>query len=148
MKRSRGRGRRQGNSSNRNYESNGPDLKVRGNAQSIYEKYQYLAQDASDGLHVMELFGGEGGVTKVSIQRHLRTGRNVDIVTGLDLTKEEDVNILLDYIDKHMPKVIIMGPPCTAFAALSRVNRKLHPETWAKSREVGAKLANLAANIA
>lgn len=46
MKRSRGRGRRQGNSSNRNYESNGPDLKVRGNAQSIFEKYQSLAQDA------------------------------------------------------------------------------------------------------
>ena len=46
MKRSRGRGRRQGNSSNRNYESNGPDLKVRGNAQSICEKYQSLAQDA------------------------------------------------------------------------------------------------------
>lgn len=46
MKRSRGRGRRQGNSSNRNYESNGPDLKVRGNAQAIYEKYQSLAHDA------------------------------------------------------------------------------------------------------
>ena len=46
MKRSRGRGRRQGNSSNRNYESNGPDLKVRGNAQSIYDKYQSLAHDA------------------------------------------------------------------------------------------------------
>ena len=46
MKRSRGRGRRQGNSSNRNYESNGPDLKVRGNAQSICEKYQSLAHDA------------------------------------------------------------------------------------------------------
>ena len=46
MKRSRGRGRRQGNSSNRNYESNGPDLKVRGNAQSIYEKYQSPAHAA------------------------------------------------------------------------------------------------------
>ena len=46
MKRSRGRGRRQGNSSNRNYESNGPNLKVRGNAQSIFEKYQSLAHDA------------------------------------------------------------------------------------------------------
>ena len=38
--------RDRGNSSNRNYESNGPDLKVRGNAQSIYEKYQSLAHDA------------------------------------------------------------------------------------------------------
>ena len=46
MKRSRGRGRRQGNSTNRIYESNGHDLKVRGKAQSIYEKYKSLAHDA------------------------------------------------------------------------------------------------------
>lgn len=46
MKRSRGRGRRQGNSANRSYESNGPDVKVRGTANTICEKYQSLAQDA------------------------------------------------------------------------------------------------------
>ena len=53
-KRGRGRGRR-GNSSgqphvpNRNtsYESNGPDVKLRGNAQQLYEKYTALAHDAS-----------------------------------------------------------------------------------------------------
>ena len=46
MKRSRGRGRRQQNSVNRSYDSNGPDVRVRGTASQVYEKYQTLARDA------------------------------------------------------------------------------------------------------
>jgi len=45
MKRSR-RGRRQANPANKNYESNGPDVKVRGSANTVCEKYQTLARDA------------------------------------------------------------------------------------------------------
>ena len=47
--RSRGRGRKPGggNNANRSYESNGPDVKIRGNASHISEKYQQLARDAS-----------------------------------------------------------------------------------------------------
>lgn len=45
--RMRGRGRnKQSNSINRNYESNGPDVKIRGNAAHIAEKYATLARDA------------------------------------------------------------------------------------------------------
>lgn len=47
MKRQRGRGRKPGNSANRSYESNGPEVKIRGNASQIYEKYLTLARDAS-----------------------------------------------------------------------------------------------------
>ena len=53
MKRSRnnrGRGNKphyQNSNPNRTLESNGPDVKIRGNAQHIYEKYQQLARDAS-----------------------------------------------------------------------------------------------------
>lgn len=52
MKRSRGRGRNNNNkphhnNSNRTLESNGPDVKVRGTAQHIYEKYLQLARDAN-----------------------------------------------------------------------------------------------------
>tara|TARA_R110000868_G_scaffold55460_5_gene172522 strand:+ start:23561 stop:24205 length:645 start_codon:yes stop_codon:yes gene_type:complete len=48
----RGRGnnntpRKGGNSRNQSYESNGPDVKVRGNAQQVVEKYLTLARDAS-----------------------------------------------------------------------------------------------------
>ena len=45
--RSRGRGRKPGNNANRSFESNGPDVKIRGNASHISEKYQQLARDAA-----------------------------------------------------------------------------------------------------
>jgi len=47
MKRQRGRGRKPGNSANRSYESNGPEVKIRGNASQIYDKYMQLARDSS-----------------------------------------------------------------------------------------------------
>lgn len=48
MKRQRGRGRNKPNGqSNRHFESNGPDIKIRGSASHICEKYQQLARDAS-----------------------------------------------------------------------------------------------------
>ena len=54
-KRGRGRGRRGNNGGNHNhvpnrntsYESNGPDVKLRGNAQQLHEKYMALAHDAA-----------------------------------------------------------------------------------------------------
>ncbi|MEZ5791905.1 MAG: DUF4167 domain-containing protein [Nitratireductor sp.] len=52
--RMRGRGRKQPNPLSRNYESNGPDVKIRGNASHIAEKYSQLARDAqSAGDRVM-----------------------------------------------------------------------------------------------
>ena len=53
MKRQRGRNRnnnnRNNNNPNRSLDSNGPDVKVRGNASTIYEKYTQLARDAQLG---------------------------------------------------------------------------------------------------
>lgn len=46
QKRSRGRGRKPQNPLSRSMESNGPDVKIRGTASHIYEKYQALARDA------------------------------------------------------------------------------------------------------
>ncbi len=47
-RRSRNRGNRKGpNPLSRNYESNGPDVKIRGNAQHIADKYAQLARDAT-----------------------------------------------------------------------------------------------------
>lgn len=47
MKRQRGRGRKGNGQSNRSFESNGPDIKIRGSANHIYEKYLQLSRDAS-----------------------------------------------------------------------------------------------------
>lgn len=45
-RRGRGRGRKVQNSLSRNLESNGPDVKIRGTAAHIAEKYSALARDA------------------------------------------------------------------------------------------------------
>ena len=45
-KRSRGRPNNRKSQSGRSYDSNGPDVKIRGTAAHIYEKYQSLARDA------------------------------------------------------------------------------------------------------
>ena len=58
-RRMRGRGNNNNRSKgpnplSRNYESNGPDVKIRGNAQHVAEKYTTLARDAqSAGDRVM-----------------------------------------------------------------------------------------------
>jgi len=46
VKRSRGRGRRPQNNHSRAFDSAGPDIKIRGTAASVYEKYLQLARDA------------------------------------------------------------------------------------------------------
>src|SRR5271168_944745 len=57
VKRSRGRGRRpqnNNNNPNRTFDSNGPEIKIRGSAPHVYEKYLQLARDAnSSGDRVM-----------------------------------------------------------------------------------------------
>jgi hypothetical protein len=47
LKRSRGRGRRPQNNQNRSFDSAGPDVKIRGTASQVYEKYLQLARDAN-----------------------------------------------------------------------------------------------------
>jgi len=57
MKRQRGRGRKpgggggssHGNHGNRSLESNGPEVKIRGTAAQIYEKYSQYARDSQQG---------------------------------------------------------------------------------------------------
>ncbi|NWG46922.1 MAG: DUF4167 domain-containing protein [Alphaproteobacteria bacterium] len=52
-KRSRGRSRKPNVQINRTFDSNGPDVKIRGSAAQIVEKYQALARDAqSAGDHI------------------------------------------------------------------------------------------------
>jgi hypothetical protein len=94
---------------------------------SVYFKYidDLPGGNAKD---VVEICGGEGGVTKLSIRRRLSTGRNFDLKHGIDLSRREDQYYLLEYIDKHKPLFVVMAPPCTPFASWSKINRHKFPE--------------------
>ena len=98
-------------------------------------------------IHLLEVFGGEGGATKIAIRRKFRTGQVFDLVCGMDLTTERDQRTLKEYVHRYKPLMIAAGPPCTAFANLSRINRKRYPEQWRRSREIGEKLARLTAEL-
>ena len=66
-------------------------------------------------IDVMEIFGGEAGVSRLLIRRHYRVGANYDLVCGYDLSQPTHVQSMWRYIHRHRPSVIIaacvFGPP-------------------------------------
>ena len=117
---------------------------------SVYvalEDLNVYMQTKKGFIYVMEIFGGSGGVTKIAIRRRLATGKNVDIITGIDLTIPENVGKLMDYIFEQKP-LVIMGPPCTAFANWSRLNRAINPQSYVTQRRIGEALAEVAVMVA
>ena len=101
----------------------------------------------NDLIDILEIFGCAAGCTKIAIRRRLRCGKNVDLVSGLDLSRPADAQHLIDDVRLRKPVVVIGGPPCTAFAVLSKLNRHLHPESYARSRRTGLVLARIMARI-
>jgi hypothetical protein len=96
--RSRGRnnngGRKHVNPLSRNYESNGPDVKVRGNAAHVAEKYLQLARDAQasgDSVmaenylqHAEHYFRIVSAAQPQGMQRHDQFGQPIDEDDGDD----------------------------------------------------------------
>lgn len=96
---------------------------------------------------VMDIFGGESGVSKICIRRRLATAKVFEVVTGSDLTVKEEQRVLFEYIKKYQPKVIVAGPPYTAFSSLSRINLHKFPESYQETRRIGLVLAHLTAEL-
>ena len=101
-----------------------------------------------EGVHdVFEMFGGKGLCTQIAVRRQLRTGPNWDITCDLDLQQPEQVAALWYYIATFRPRVVIAGPPCTAFGPWSRLNKIKYPEAYARALKVGLLFANLVAEV-
>jgi hypothetical protein len=117
--------------------------------ESIDMCYAFLQSKALAGrCDIVEVFGGEGGCSKIAIRRQLTTGGNYDLTTGVDLCDAFQRKKLLQLIRLLAPLVVIMGPPCTAFSSWSRLNRVNHPEAHERSLKIGLALAHLAIEIA
>ena len=119
------------------------------------ETHPYFSHDwkkaqphTSNKLHVVEIFGGHGGVTRIAIRRGLAAGQKFDLNVGIDLLQSEEKRKLFSYIELHKPNVVVCGPPCTAFGPWARYNRVHAWEAWARSYAVGLPLAELCAAVA
>ena len=69
-----------------------------------------------------EIMGGEGRTTQVMIRRHFRTGKNFDAVVEIDLTHEDEVQEMMQYLNQIKPLVIVMSSRCTAGGGWSTAN--------------------------
>eukprot|EP00971_Amphidinium_carterae_P336926 6473514-Amphidinium_carterae.1 len=57
-------------------------------------------------LHVMELFGGHGGVTKCALRFRLNAGLNVDLTTGFDVLLPRVRQQLWQYVHRRKPTLV------------------------------------------
>jgi len=99
MKRQRGRNNRRNNNNNgnnnnpnRSLDSNGPDVKIRGSAATIYEKYTNMARDAkTSGNRVKaDSDGGKSSRRNNSRRGRERNQRDTNDDTGSEAQSSDD----------------------------------------------------------
>ncbi len=54
----------------------------------------FMLSDTNSQLDVVEICGGEGGVLQIAARKQMRTGKNFDHRTGIDLTNKSEVGNL------------------------------------------------------
>ena len=96
----------------------------------------------------MELFGGEGGVLRLSVRRGLRGGGNVDLRTHWNLLNPRHLAMFVELHCALRPEVLIMAMPCTGFSELQICFAQTHPESFRRALLEGTKLAIVAAGAA
>lgn len=127
-KRMRGRptnGRRGPNPLTRSYESNGPDVKIRGNAQHVAEKYLQLARDAHTGgdpvaaenylqhaEHYFRLIAAAQAAQAIAQGGGVRPPGEAEIE---DLEEDDDYNALSDRFASPAERAAFQQQPQNAF---------------------------------
>eukprot|EP00972_Heterocapsa_arctica_P080108 11807757-Heterocapsa_arctica.AAC.1 len=81
---------------------------------------------------VAEICGGSALTTQLIIRKSYRSGKNFDILVGIDLRDRREVARLWQYIQYSGPRVFIMAPPCRGLGLGSTQPRD-------QSRGVGAE---------
>ena len=102
-------------------------------ADSLEHAISLLASAGKGLLDICEICGGEARTTQLGIRRRLATGRNFDLVCGVDLNSPTQQKKVLHYIREHQVMVVIMSPTCGPFGALSHLVKAAQPSGWAAS---------------
>ncbi len=89
--------------------------------QNLDPAHAWSMQDHAT-VDVVELCGGAGAITQLSIRRRLKGGRNCDLTTNVDLTHATHRQQARTYFRVKKPFVFVAGPPGTAFGPWSHLN--------------------------
>ena len=98
-----GRNNRTNNSRTQVFDSNGPDVRIRGNAQQVYDKYIALARDASGGSdHVL-------AESYLQHAEHYQRMMNENEINKSQQQQPRPVNGKADGADGNVQKPVVDG---------------------------------------
>ena len=100
------------------------------------------------GMDIAEVCGGEARTTKVGIRRRLRTGRNIDLVTGCDLRDKAVYADGLKYFKTNTVLVAVMAPACGPYGPLSHMNWHRYPDSMRKQEKDMRPVASFCGEVA
>ena len=98
-------------------------------AHTFEQALQYL-ETAGPGYDICELCGGAARTSQVAIRRRLKTGKNFDLVTNVDLGIKKHQDEFLHYVEIHNVLVVVMSPSCRTLGPPSSVNYTHNYDTW------------------
>lgn len=77
-----------------------------------------------DGWLLLEIFAGKATLSKTARQRNWRVLPPQDIIiTGLDITRPDNQQLLKEMIEVQQPDVITLSPKCGPWSAWQRLRR-------------------------
>ena len=85
---------------------------------------------------------------KLAMRRQLTTGKNFDLVTGVDLNNASEQYYVRQYFLTNDVLVAVMATTCAPFGPLGTLNRKIHPEAGHRTYDNAAPHGRFCGEIA
>ncbi len=100
------------------------------------------------GVDIAEICGGEGRTSQLGVRRHLKVGKNFDLVTHTDLANPRDAAAAYNYFVEADVLVAVMAPLCDCLGPLSHLNWSINHETMTQKCKVGSAVARFCGRAA
>ena len=98
------------------------------------------AELVPDSVHFLEIFSGNGGLTKAVRRLNLKAADPIDIAAGHDVTKPTTLKQILKAIRERRIRWLHLAPPCRSYSVARRPQHRL------RSRRYPGGLPNLEYN--
>ena len=76
----------------------------------------------SSRVDVMQVFGGEGGITEAALGRKMTATEVIDRKYGWDLRKQKDLEMAYELFYSSRPKFASIELPCTNYTNITHLN--------------------------
>jgi len=107
-------------------------LTIRESTTNVYSAIAHLCYGKYNNVDLLELCGGAGRISQVAFRRGLRSGGNLDLVTGCDLGDPTTQKAINHYLRTCYVMVTILQPNCRSVGSFASYNAVANRPTWLK----------------